>query len=150
MHACMHKARRQNGGGVCACAACRASQAFVQHGDTTRMDPCLCAQLLAAMARGTDAGASSSAQLVLQQAQQQLQQLSADACKVLLEELLPAFDPNGSSSSSGTAMQAPTGPVRLTPSALAHLLTHALLPKLQSLEAAAPKPLLASLTVLGE
>lgn len=127
--------------------ASHAAQAFVQSGDTTGLDQGLFARLLAAMAQGADAGASST-QPLLQQAQQQLQQLSADACQVLLEELLPAFDPV--SSSSGSATQASDGAVQLTASALAHLLTHALLPKLQSLEAAAPKSLLASLTVLGE
>lgn len=123
------------------------AQVFVQNGDITQLDQRLFVQLLSAVALQHAGGQAASTQHLLQQAQHQLQQLSADACQVLLEELLPSFFPAESSSSSGMQDAAV---VQLTAPALAHLLTHALLPQLRSLGAAAPKSMLACLTLLGE
>jgi hypothetical protein len=130
-----------------ACTGALCSQAFVQNGDVTQLDQGLFVQLLSAVVLQHAGGQAASTQQLLQEAQHLLQQLSADACLVLLEELLPSFVPAKTSSSSGMQDAAV---VQLTAPALAHLLTHALLPQLHSLGAAAPKSMLSCLTLLGE
>jgi hypothetical protein len=85
----------------------------------------------------------------LQQLQQHLDDLAPDACLLLLEELLPLFRPsNSSAGSSGEQSTSAAG--HLSEAALGLLLRHALLPKLQSLSAAASKSMLDCLVVLGD
>lgn len=130
-------------------------QAFAAQGDIASLDLQLFSNMLSSCAEAITPDTNS----LLHQAQQQLHHLSADACQVLLEELLHQHSAGSTSSSSGGGgggsntdtgpLQAAAGPHPSGP-AWSFLLRHALLPKLQCLGAAAPKPVLACLTVLGE
>lgn len=131
-------------------------QAFLNSGDVSQVDQQLLVQVLSAAATAAGAGSPtqaatpSTAQQHLLQLQQQLGCLSADACLLLLEELLlPAFT-SGSSSSGAAQAQAAAGNQQLPASALAFFLQHAVLPQLQTLGAAAPKSMCGCLAALGE
>lgn len=135
-------------------------QDFLNSGDVSQVDQQLLVQVLSAAATAagtgfhTQAANPSTAQQHLLQLQQQLGCLSADACLLLLEELLlPAFTSGSSGSSSSSAAQAEAAAEKdqqLPAPALAFFLQHAVLPQLQSLGAAAPKSMFACLAELGE
>jgi hypothetical protein len=132
-------------------------QAFVETGDVTQLDQQLLLQVLSAAANAAAPAAATQSShpsictpKELQQLQQHLEDLSADACLLLLDELLPFFRPGSSISAGSSGAQSAPAAGQLSEAALGLLLSHVLLPKLQSLSAAASKSMLDCLVAIGE